>query len=100
MNIEQIFLSCLGSGKQLKWELDNNVNLVHTADKKVLMAIDVISSFISKSKKEEIFRDVSTKSVLDLLRKERPDLYGLIVDSPIGSEWVGRQILNFRKRFL
>lgn len=100
MNIERLFLSCLGSGKILQWELDNNINLAKQGDKKVLIAVDVIVSLIPKRKKEKIFGDVSTNSILDLLKKERPDLHSIISAHSRGSEWVGQQIKNLRKRFL
>ena len=100
MKFEQVFLSCLGSSDNLSWKITNNINLVDQADKKVLIGIDVMLSFISKQKKEEIFRGVSTDSILILLKRERPDVYGIIADYPQGKIWVANQILNFRKRFL
>jgi len=100
MNFEQVFLSCLGSSENLNWKITKNINLVESADKKVLIGIDVILSFISKQKKEETFKGVSTDSILILLKRERPDVYGIIMDNPNGKIWVAKQIENFKKRFL
>ncbi len=100
MNIDQLFLSCLGSGERLKWEIDNDINLAEQGNKEVLIAIDVFVSLIQKRKKEEMFKNVNTNSILDLLKKERPDIFGILADHPNGKFWVGQQIKNLRKRFL
>jgi len=100
MNFEQVFLSCLGSSENLSWKITNNINLVESADKKVLVGIDVMLSFISKQKKEDIFIGISTDSILILLKRERPDVYGIIMDNPNGKIWVANQIENFKNRFL
>lgn len=100
INLEEFFISCLGTGKDLQRDLNGNLNLIDTADKKVLLAADIILALIPKSRKEELFGDVTSESVLDLLRKERGDLYSIIIQYPRGVDWVKRQIEIFRKRFL
>lgn len=100
INFEEIFLSFIGEGKKLKWQLDNNLNLIDLADKKVLLAADVLLAFIPKSTKEGVFEFTDTGSILDLLRRERPDIYKTLIEHPNGRIWVGDQIINFKGRFL
>lgn len=100
MNFEKIFISSLGSGENLKLEIDQNINLIDTADKKLLLGIDVLLGFISKSRKEEELGGIDADKILYLLEKERPDVYGIIRDNPNGKIWVASQIINFKKRFL
>ncbi len=100
INFEEIFLSFMGDGKKLQWQLDDNLNILNLADRKVLLAADVILAFIPISKKEEVFESTSTESILDLLRRERNDLYEMIMKHPNGKVWVGDQIISFKKRFL
>ena len=99
VNLEEFFISCLGSSENLPWELDNNISLVDTVDKKVLIGIDVVLAFIPKSTKEEILGDVTSESILDLLKKERPDIYKILNEHPKGKDWIKRQIEIFQKRF-
>ena len=100
ISFEEIFLSFIGDGKKLQWELDNNINILDLADKKVLLAADVILAFIPESTKEGVFEYTDINSILDLLRKERPDIYKTLIEHPIGRVWVGDQIINFKRRFL
>jgi len=100
INLEEFFISCLGSSENLLWELDNNINLIDSADKKVLIGIDIVLAFIPKSTKEEILGDVTSESILDLLQKERPDLHKILTEHPRGKIWVENQIEIFKKRFL
>ena len=100
INFEEIFLSFIGTGENTKWELDNNINILDLADKKVLLAADVILALIPKSTKEGVFDSTNTDLILDLLRKERPDIYKILIEHPIGRIWVADQIINFKKRFL
>ena len=99
IKLEEFFISSIGSGEKLKWELDNDVNLLQYADKTTIIAADIILALIPKRKKEEMFKDVNTNSILDLLKKERPDLFGILADHPNGIIWVGKNIENFKKRF-
>jgi len=100
INFEGIFLSFIGTGENLKWELDNNINILDLADKKVLLAADVLLAFIPKSTKEGVFESTDINSIFDLLKKERPDVYKTLIEHPIGRIWVGDQIINFKRRFL
>jgi len=100
INFEDIFLSFIGDGKNTKWQLDNNLNILDLADKKVLLAADVILALIPISTKEGVFEFTDTNSILDLLRRERPDIYNILIAHPRGRVWVGDQIINFKRRFL
>lgn len=99
-DFEKFFLSCLGSGENLKWELDNNVNLLDVIDPKILFAADIILALISRSKKEEIVNGIDADRIIGILKRERNDLYSILVQHPRGREWIGIQIKNFKKRFL
>ena len=100
INLEEFFISCLGSGEDLKRDLNSGINLVDCADKKILALADFVLVFIPKSKKEELFEEVTSETILDLLKRDRPDLYKIIIDYPNGRIWVGKQIENFKERFL
>lgn len=100
IDFDAVFLSFLKSGEKLKWELDNNVNLMEYADRKVLLIADLLLALIPKSKKQEIIGEKNVNSVLDLLKRERPDLYSIIISYPNGRAWVERNIENFKRRFL
>ena len=100
IRLEEFFISSIGSGEKLKWELDNDVNLLQHADKTTIIAADIILALIPKRKKEEMFKDVNKNSILDLLKKERQDLHRILMTHPNGIIWVGKNIENFRKRFL
>ena len=100
INFEDIFLSFIGDGKNTKWQLDNNLNILDLADKKVLLAADIILALIPISTKEGVFEFTDTNSILDLLRRERHDIYKILIAHPNGRVWVGNQIINFKRRFL
>jgi len=100
INFEDIFLSFIGDGKNTKWQLDNNLNILDLADKKVLLAADIILALIPISTKEGVFEFTDTNSILDLLRRERHDIYKILIEHPNGRIWVGDQIINFKRRFL
>lgn len=100
INFEEIFLSFMGDGKKLQWQLNNNFNILDLADRKVLLAADVLLAFIPISTKEAVFESTDADSILDLLKRERNDLYEIIIKHPNGRVWVGDQIISFKKRFL
>lgn len=100
INLEEFFISCLGTVEDLQRDLNSNLNLVDIADKKILALVNIVLAFIPKHQKEEMFEDVTSETILDLLKKERPDLYSIVIQHPIGKEWIGRQIEILRKRFL
>lgn len=100
INFNELFLLSLRSGELLQWQLVNNINLLEFADKKTLLAAEVLLALIPKSKRREMLGDIDINRILDLLKKERPDLYLIIIQHPNGRKWMGDQIENFRKRFL
>lgn len=103
INFEEIFLSFMGDGNKLKWQLDNYINLVDYGEytnKKAFHLFSILLSFIPKHRKEKTFGDVTSESILDLLKKERNDLYKIIIGHPRGVEWVRDQVENFKKRIL
>lgn len=100
LNFDEIFLSALRSGELLQWQLTNNVNLVEFADKKTLLAVDVLLALIPKSKRRDMLGDVDTNRILNLLRKERPDLFLILAKHSNGRKWIEANIENFKKRFL
>ena len=100
---EKIFLSCLGSGEILQWELDNDVNLVTYNEQKnhgIFSMVGMLFVFIPKKTKEEMFKDITSETIMDILRRERQDLYSILSKHPEGRKWVKKQIENFKKRFL
>ena len=99
INLEEFFVSSLGSSENLKLELDRDINLVDTADKKILALADILFAFLPKSKKEELFRVVTSESILDLLRKERPDIHKILNEHQNGRTWINRRIEIFKVRF-
>ena len=104
-NFEQMFLSFLGSsGEMLQWELDNNINLAEYSEQKnpkVFSAAGMLLAFIPKKTKEEMFKDITSESILDILRRKKQDFYKIIITHPNnGRVWVHNQIQNFKKRFL
>jgi len=44
--------------------------------------------------------DIDINRIMDLLKRERPDLFLILIQHPNGRKWMGEQIENFRKRFL
>ena len=100
INFEEIFILSLRSGELLQWQLANNINLLEFADKKTLLAVDVLLALIPKSKRREMLGDIDANRIMDLLKKQRPDLFLILEKHPNGKIWVGQQIINLKKRFL
>jgi len=100
INFEEIFILSLRSSELLQWQLANNINLLEFADKKTLLAADVILALVPKSKRREMLGDVDVNRIMDLLKKERPDLFLILTKHSNGRKWIGQQIENFKKRFL
>ncbi len=100
INFDELFLLSLRSPELLQWQLANNIDLLESADKKTLLAAEVILALIPKSKRREMLGDIDTNRIMDLMKKERPDLYLILIQHPNGRKWIGEQIENFRKRFL
>lgn len=101
VNVEQIFLSALGSNEKLKWYLQHNINVVEYLNNSsnYLTITDLILAFVPKSKKTKMFEDFTIQKILDILAKDRPDLFKTI-NNPSGLGWMRDQIDNFEKRFL
>ena len=100
INFDELFLLSLRSSELLQWQIGNNINLLEFADKKTLLAAEVILALIPKSKREEMLGDIDINRIMDLLKRERPDLFLILIQHPNGRKWMGEQIENFRKRFL
>ena len=102
-NFEQIFLSCLGSGELLTWELNNDINLVSYLEQKNPQTFSIVIfllAFVPKKSKQEMFNEITPEGIFDILKRERQDLYRIIIAHPKGNIWVVKQIENFKKRFL
>lgn len=102
INIEDIFLSTLGSNQKLKWYLQYDINLVNYLEQawtKYIAAIDIMFAFIPKSKRREMIGEISCTRILKILEKERPDLFK-ILDTKEGHAWLEKSIKNFEERFL
>jgi len=100
VNFEEIFILSLRSSELLQWQLVNNINLLEYADKKTLLAADVILALVPKYKRKEMLGDVDTNRIMDLLKKERPDLFLILTKHPNGRVWIAANVENFKKRFL
>lgn len=94
-NIEKIFLSALGSPDKLKWFLQNNINLVNYVSPALIFSI----SLIPKTNRKTIMEKISLNGILQLLEKDRPDLFKTLTTQN-GRIWLELQISNFKKRFL
>lgn len=100
INFDELFLLSLRSSKLLQWQIVNNIDLLEFADKKTLLAAEVILALIPKYKRKEMLGDIDANKILVLLKKERSDLYLIIIQHPNGRKWIGEQVENFRERFL
>jgi hypothetical protein len=103
INLEEFFLSTLRSNEKLEWYLKHNVNVVNYIDAKwpEYMAIaDLTLALIPKDKIKRMLNDITSKRILEIIEKERPDLYKTITTHPNGRRWLVAQIGNFHKRFL
>ncbi len=101
-NLEETFLSALGSSQKLKWLLQWNVNLVEYLDHTwptYMSLAGTYLAFMPQKKITEIFNGLNKSRILRLIVKERPDLYK-IINTPDGIFWLENQIQNFRARFL
>lgn len=101
IKFEQIFLAGLHSNQKLKWYLQYDINLVNYLDSawpKYMAATDLLVALIPKHKVKEILEDIDKKRILEILKKERPDLYKTL--TTVNTDWLERQIENFKKRFL
>ena len=97
VDIESLFLSSLGSSQKLKWYLRNNINLINNISS---IWLDLTIAAIPKYKRREILSDFNTDRILGILKRQRPDLYKILVSDPSGRLWLGNQIAGFRRKFL
>ena len=103
IDLEQIFLSFLGSVKKLEYYLKNNIDLVkyiYQTSPAPMAVIDLTLAFIPKSKRKEILKDFTIDRVLGLLKRQRPDIYKVLINYPNGRFWLSAQIFSFKKHFL
>ncbi len=102
-DLEQIFVSSLGSVNRLSWYMKHEINVVNYLDqtKTSFMAfLDITMALIPRRKKLELVGDMSSERIMSLLKKDRPELYEIIIKNPNGEIWLNQQIRNFKQRFL
>lgn len=103
LNLEEIFISALGTKQRLKWYLVHRINVVSYMEANnpgIMSLIGLAVAFIPKKKRVEIIGGIDSKRLLETLKKERPELHGMIIDHPDGRIWLDQQVMMFRKRFL
>ena len=103
INVEKLFLSALGSKKKLKWYLKKNVHLLEYIEiqwPKSLILVDVAIALIPKEKRKEMVGDIDAGRIINILEKDRPDLFEVLKKYPNGKDWIEKNIENFRGRFL
>ncbi len=102
MKIEKLFVSSLGSAENLKWYLDDDVNLVNylnAMNPRLMFLISMTASAIPKGMLTSEIGKFDFFCVLKILKKERPDLHK-ILDTKKGLVWLDREINNFKRYFL
>lgn len=97
IDVESIFLSLLGSVNILKWYLKNNIDSISYIPS---LWLDLTVAAIPKYKRRELLSDFNIDRVLDILKRQRQDLYKVLIDHPHGRRWLGEQIVEFRRKFL
>lgn len=97
LDIENIFLSLLGSTDKLKWYLRENINVVNYMSS---LLFNLTISTIPKPKRREMLKDFNVDRILGILKRQRPDLYKVLINYPDGRRWLGEQINGFRRKFL
>ena len=103
INVEKLFLSALGQKEKLDWYLKHNVDLVKYTEvqwPKSFALADLAIALISKEKRKEIVRDIDTERIINILEKDRKDLFEVLQKYPNGKIWIEKNIENFKKRFL
>jgi len=103
INVEELFLSTLGSPEKLDWYLRQNVDLVKYIEiqwPKSLLIADLTSALIPKEKRKEIIGDIDAGRIIEILKKDRKDLFEVLQKFPNGKDWIEENIENFKKRFL
>ena len=97
LDVESMFLSLIGSVNILKWYLKNNIDSISYIPS---LGLDLTIAAIPKYKRGEILKGFNVDRILGILKRQRPDLYKVLIDHPLGRKWLGEQINSFRKRFL
>ena len=103
INLEEIFVSALGSEQKLEWYLKYEINVVSYLDakRKYLMAfLDITMALIPKEKKQEMIGDMSASRIIKILEIKRSELYKILMKHSRGVGWMERQIELFKQRFL
>jgi len=103
INVEELFLSTLGSAEKLNFYLEKNVDIVKYVEiqwPKSLALADLALALIPKEKRKEMVGDVNSGRIINILEKDRPDLFEVLQKYPNGKVWIEQNIENFRKRFL
>ncbi len=103
INLEESFVSTLGSEQKLKWYLQYDINVVNYLDqnKSNYMAFfDMMLAFIPKKRKLEMIGDMSVGRILKLMENKRPELHKILMRHPKGMSWMNNQIRLFKERFL
>ena len=103
LDLEALFLSALGSDKKLHWYLENNISLVdyiYSVWPGHMAMIDLTLAVIPKSKRREMLKDFNLRKILDILKRQRPDIYNILIKHRNGVRWLESQIVVFRRKFL
>ena len=92
-------LLSMASPDELKMLIDNDVTLCDIMKEKVPWVFNLAKSIIRESKKdvETIFSEYNAEKLLEVLRKKRPDLAGVIMNHSNGMVWLERNIEDFKR---
>ncbi|OYT64525.1 hypothetical protein B6U74_05395 [Candidatus Bathyarchaeota archaeon ex4484_205] len=92
-------LLSMASPDELKMLIDNDVTLCDIMKEKVPWVFKLAKSIIRESKKdvETIFSEYNAEKLLEVLRKKRPDLAGVIMNHSNGMVWLERNIEDFKR---
>lgn len=87
------------SPDELKMLIDSDVTLCDIMKEKVPWVFKLAKSIIRESKKdvETIFSEYNAEKLLEVLRKKRPDLAGVIMNHSNGMVWLERNIEDFKR---
>lgn len=102
IEIENIFLSLLGSTDKLRWYLTNNIDTIkyiYQTSPGPMAVVDMTLAFVPTPTRRELLKDFNVDKILGLLKKERPDIYNILISHPNGRRWLENQIVGFRRKF-
>ena len=103
MDVESIFLSLLGQKEKLEWYLKNQTDLmkyIYQTSPGYMAIVDTAFLFIPKQKRKELLKDFNVDRLMGVLKRQRLDLYKVLVNFPNGRGWLSDQIKGFRGKFL